>query len=104
MSKRGIPIKKADRMYTYVDYLNWPDDENHGDRDDEIINVVQPDMSVFCSEESLDDSGATAAPDIAVEILSVYSLGQEPEGGYGKPAVYGPGECFESEILEGFSP
>ena len=38
--------------------------------DDEIINVVQPDVSVYCSEEKLDDAGAVAAPDIAVEVLS----------------------------------
>lgn len=41
--------------------------------DDEIINVVQPDVSVFCSEEKLDDAGALAAPDIAVEVLSPYT-------------------------------
>ena len=41
--------------------------------DNEIINVVQPDVSVFCSEEKLDDAGAVAAPDIAVEVLSPYT-------------------------------
>ena len=41
--------------------------------DDEIINVVQPDISVYCSEEKLDDAGAVAAPDIAVEVLSPYT-------------------------------
>src|SRR6056297_3432564 len=41
--------------------------------EDEIINVVQPDVSVFCSEEKLDDAGAVAAPDIAVEVLSPYT-------------------------------
>ncbi|MCF7949871.1 MAG: Uma2 family endonuclease [Spirochaetia bacterium] len=41
--------------------------------DDEIINVVQPDVSVFCSEEKLDDAGAVAAPDIAAEVLSPYT-------------------------------
>lgn len=23
----GIPVRKADRVYTYADYLSWPDDE-----------------------------------------------------------------------------
>lgn len=41
--------------------------------DDEIVNVVQPDVSVFCSKEKLDDAGAVAAPDIAVEVLSPYT-------------------------------
>ena len=38
--------------------------------DDEIVNVVQPDVSVYCSKDKLDEAGAVAAPDIAVEILS----------------------------------
>ncbi|GAB6090662.1 Uma2 family endonuclease [Spirochaeta dissipatitropha] len=35
-----------------------------------ITTVVQPDISVFCRPEVLDDHGANGAPDIAVEILS----------------------------------
>ena len=42
--------------------------------DDEIINVVQPDVSVY--------SGGG--------------------GSYGKPAVYGPEDTFTSGVLEGF--
>ena len=41
--------------------------------DSEIVNVVQPDVSVFCSKDKLDDAGAVAAPDIAVEVLSPYT-------------------------------
>jgi len=41
---------------------------------DEILNVVQPDVSVYCrEEEQLDDAGVVAAPDIAVEVLSPYT-------------------------------
>jgi Uma2 family endonuclease len=32
--------------------------------------VVQPDISVFCSPDILDDAGARGAPDLIVEILS----------------------------------
>jgi len=32
--------------------------------------VVQPDISVFCSEKQLDDKGAKGPPDLVVEILS----------------------------------
>lgn len=38
--------------------------------DDEIKTVVQPDISVFCDEEKLDDKGAIGAPDLIIEILS----------------------------------
>jgi Uma2 family endonuclease len=32
--------------------------------------VVQPDLSVFCDQEKLDQKGAKGAPDLVVEILS----------------------------------
>lgn len=38
--------------------------------DDEIKTVVQPDISVFCDEDKLDDRGAVGAPDLIIEILS----------------------------------
>ncbi len=38
--------------------------------DDEIDTVVQPDISVFCDKDKLDDKGAIGAPDLIIEILS----------------------------------
>lgn len=38
--------------------------------DNEIKTVVQPDISVFCDEDKLDDKGAVGAPDLVIEILS----------------------------------
>lgn len=39
--------------------------------DDHVIeNVVQPDLSVFCDENKLDDRGAVGAPDLVIEVLS----------------------------------
>ena len=38
--------------------------------DSEIITVVQPDISVFCDENKLDEKGAIGAPDLIIEILS----------------------------------
>ena len=38
--------------------------------DDEIKTVVQPDISVFCDQDKLDDRGAVGAPDLIIEILS----------------------------------
>ncbi len=122
----GIPLKKSDRLYTYADYCNWPDDERwelingtaydmspapnrkhqeitgevfrrlsnflqdtscqayiapfdvrlfeqQNAADNEIINVVQPDISVFCAQELLDEAGAVGPPDIAVEVISPYT-------------------------------
>jgi len=39
----------------------------------EIFNVVQPDVSVYCRGDQLDDAGAVTAPDIAVEVLSPFT-------------------------------
>jgi len=38
--------------------------------DEAISTVVQPDISVFCNPELLDDRGAHGSPDLVVEILS----------------------------------
>ena len=35
-----------------------------------VENVVQPDLSVFCNKNKLDEKGAIGAPDLVVEILS----------------------------------
>ena len=45
----------------------------YGEVGDNMINVVQPDVMVFCDSSKLDDKGAIAAPDIAIEILSPHS-------------------------------
>ena len=46
----------------------------YGEVGDDVVNVVQPDVMVFCDRNKLDDKGAIAAPDIAIEILSPSSL------------------------------
>ena len=38
--------------------------------DQEIINVVQPDISVICDPRKLDKKGCNGAPDLIIEILS----------------------------------
>lgn len=117
-----MPLAKAERRYTYADYLSWPEEQRWelldgvpydmspaptrrhqemvgeiyrqfanqlGDRrclvyvapfdvrlgrvdaaDDEISTVVQPDVSVFCDPDKLDERGARGAPDLVVEVLS----------------------------------
>jgi Uma2 family endonuclease len=39
-------------------------------QDDEIIDVVQPDVSVICDVSKLDEKGCHGAPDFIIEILS----------------------------------
>ena len=41
-----------------------------GEDDDEVDNVVQPDLVVFCDRSKITEKGARGAPDFAVEILS----------------------------------
>lgn len=38
--------------------------------DEEVINVVQPDLCVICDPAKLDDRGCLGAPDLIIEILS----------------------------------
>jgi Uma2 family endonuclease len=38
--------------------------------DEEIVNVVQPDVAVICDQTKLDDAGCRGAPDWIVEVLS----------------------------------
>ncbi|MFW6366059.1 MAG: Uma2 family endonuclease [Spirochaetota bacterium] len=44
--------------------------EDDYSNDETIYTVVQPDISVFCDPNRLDDRGGIGAPDICVEILS----------------------------------
>ncbi len=43
-------------------------------KNDEIEHVVQPDLSIVCDQEKLDDRGCNGAPDMIVEILSPSSV------------------------------
>ena len=39
-------------------------------QDGKILTVVQPDITVVCDPEKLDDKGCIGAPDLVIEILS----------------------------------
>jgi Uma2 family endonuclease len=41
---------------------------------DEIDNVVQPDLSIVCDKEKLDDKGCNGSPDMIIEIISPSSV------------------------------
>ncbi len=48
-----------------------------GEADERVETVVQPDISVFCSETHLDRQGAKGPPDLVVEILSPSTSGKD---------------------------
>ncbi|MCJ0930666.1 Uma2 family endonuclease [Virgibacillus halodenitrificans] len=43
-------------------------------QDEDINNVVQPDLSIVCDQEKLDDRGCNGAPDMIIEVLSPSSV------------------------------
>lgn len=43
-------------------------------KDGQIVNVVQPDLTIVCDKSKLDDKGCLGAPDIIVEIISPTSI------------------------------
>lgn len=48
--------------------------KNRGQSDKEITTVVQPDLSVICDPEKLDDRGCLGAPDLIIEVLSTSTM------------------------------
>ena len=51
--------------------------EYEGQKDEEIINVVQPDITIICDLSKLDDKGCKGAPDLVVEVLSPATAGKD---------------------------
>lgn len=41
-----------------------------GEKEEDIVNVVQPDIVIVCDKNKLDDNGCIGAPDVVVEIIS----------------------------------
>ena len=41
-----------------------------GEKEEDIVNVVQPDIVLVCDKNKLDDKGCIGAPDLVVEIIS----------------------------------
>lgn len=44
------------------------------EEDEQIWNVVQPDLTVVCDESKLDDKGCLGAPELIIEIISPTSI------------------------------
>lgn len=48
--------------------------ERSGDRPEDVRTLVEPDISVVCDRDKLDEVGCKGAPDLIIEILSPSSL------------------------------
>ncbi|WP_082736174.1 Uma2 family endonuclease [Syntrophomonas wolfei] len=46
-------------------------------KDEEIYNIVQPDLSVICDPSKLDEQGCKGAPDLVIEIISPFTAKKE---------------------------
>ena len=44
--------------------------EQEGDRPEDVQTVVQPDISIVCNRDQLDERGCKGAPDLTLEVLS----------------------------------
>ena len=44
--------------------------EEEGDRPEDVQTVVQPDISIICDPDKLDERGCKGAPDLTLEVLS----------------------------------
>lgn len=117
-----MPEARSERVWTYKDYLNWPEGERweliegtaysmtpapswrhqqitgelylqirlclekhpcktvaapidvrlaeSDSADEDVANVVQPDVVVVCDSSKIDDRGIKGPPDIAIEVIS----------------------------------
>lgn len=48
--------------------------EKNGDSPEDVDTMVEPDLSVICDQDKLDDHGCKGAPDMIVEVLSPSTL------------------------------
>ncbi|ABI68831.1 Uma2 family endonuclease [Syntrophomonas wolfei] len=49
----------------------------NAEKDEEIYNIVQPDLSVICDPSKLDEQGCKDAPDLVIEIISPFTAKKE---------------------------
>lgn len=70
----------------------------YGEAEDDIVNVVQPDIVVYCDESKHNEKGGIAAPDIVIEILSPSSIKNDK---YRKFNLYEKAGVKEYWIIDG---
>jgi Uma2 family endonuclease len=72
--------------------VRFPDDS--GMVDDHTRNVVQPDISVICDLNKLDDRGCKGAPDLVIEIISKSTAQKDLHEKYALYEKYGVKEYW----------
>ena len=65
-----------------------------GARDQEIVNVVQPDLLVVCDPAKLDGKGVIGAPDLVMEIISPQTISHDHVRKLNLYAVHGVREYW----------
>src|SRR5690606_7361377 len=45
-----------------------------GETDNQVVNVVQPDLTVVCDPAKIDEKGCKGSPDLVVEVISRNSV------------------------------
>ena len=68
---KGYLEDKKCQVYAAPFDVRFVDRANQSDED--IETVVQPDISIICDNDKLDDAGCKGAPDLIVEILSPHT-------------------------------
>lgn len=58
---------KPSRVFTAPFDVRLP---RRDEKEEEIENIVQPDISIICDRDKLDEKGCLGAPDVVMEILS----------------------------------
>lgn len=53
--------------------------------EEDVITVVQPDITVICDRSKLDEKGCKGAPDLVIEIVSPHTVSKDMKE---KPALY----------------
>lgn len=50
---------------------------DEGEKEEDCINVVQPDISIICDKKKLDDKGCKGAPEFIIEVVSSFNASIE---------------------------
>lgn len=72
---------------------------SENEKEEEINNVVQPDLAVICDKNKIDDKGCKGAPDLIIEILSPGTTKRDKLLKYNLYQKYGVGEYWVVDPL-----
>ncbi|MFH0924886.1 MAG: Uma2 family endonuclease [bacterium] len=67
-------LDKSCRVYIAPFDVRLPEGN---ERDEDITNIVQPDLVVICDKDKLDDKGCKGAPTLVIEIVSPHTASKD---------------------------